>query len=60
MTELYYKVYYSKDVKKKKKSFAEGIFFRSDNKVKLFDEQSTLIYEGSIKNMYYHNVESEE
>ena len=38
MTESYYKVFYSKDVKKKKKSFAEGIFQQGENKIKLYDE----------------------
>jgi hypothetical protein len=34
--EVYYKVYWSRDVRKKKKTFSDGVIVMTENKVKLY------------------------
>jgi hypothetical protein len=58
--EKHYKVFWSRDVRKKKRSYNDGVVVMTDNKVRLYGSESQTIVDTSIKNVYYHNPDNED
>jgi len=58
--ERCYKVFWSRDVRKKKRTYNDGVVLMTDNKVRLYGSESELVVDASIKSVYYHNPDNED
>lgn len=58
--EKCYRVFWSRDVRKKKRSYNDGVAVLTEAKARLYGCESELIVETSIKNVYYHNPDNED